>query len=130
MLKTSKDGLRLPGFSPTAALAQSVQVEGSRWERSNECKDAGHDPHYRYFASGRAKNRHSCSQRVKQHQINVTFLSLSQIFVPSLEDANKQTHTALNVVLYYYFFFINNTSLFHILLCTVLQIVSRQTRGC
>lgn len=40
-----KDSSHLPGFSPTAASAQSVQVEGSRWERSNECKDAGHDPH-------------------------------------------------------------------------------------
>lgn len=89
-----KDSSRLPGFSPTAASAQSVQVEGSRWERSNECKDAGHDPHYRHFALGRAKNRHFCSQRVKQHQTNGDIpLSLSQIFVSYLEDASRHTHT-------------------------------------
>lgn len=74
---------------------------------------------------GGSKNRHSCSQRVKQHQINGDIpLSLSQIFVSFLEDASSHTHSFKRGALLL-FSFINNTSLFHILLCTILQIVSR-----
>lgn len=87
-----KDLSCLPQFLPTTASAQSVQVEGSRWERSNECKDAGHDPHYQHFASGRAKNRHSCSQRVKPHQFNVTFLSRFPRALLSTKRMHTHTH--------------------------------------
>lgn len=137
MLKTSKRVCASPGSSPTTASAQSVQVEGSRWECSNECKDAGHDPHYRHFASGRAKNRRSCSQRVRQHQTTLWHspVSFAQLCFFSWRckqtDAhNTHTHThCFKRGALLLFFLINNTSLFHILLCTLLQIVSRQTHG-
>lgn len=53
-------GLCCVSCSPTAALADSVQVGRSRWENTNELKDAGFCAHYQHFASGKSKNRKFC----------------------------------------------------------------------
>lgn len=78
----------LKGFcSPTAALADSVQVGWSRWESTNELKDAGFCAHYQHFASGQSKNRKFCITGVRLHWLQI----------PLLGKWCKQT---LNLVLY------------------------------